>query len=662
MCGIFGIIRNRALDERDLSSLCQLADALHHRGPDGEGFHVAGSVGIGMRRLSIIDLSGGWQPLHNEDATVALVANGEIYNFVELRRMLESRGHRFRSHSDCETIVHLYEEFGDEAVHHLRGMFAFALHDQRRRRILVARDRMGEKPLVLHRSGDGLCFASEARALIEAGITKFALDEDGVSDYFHWGYIPEPNTAIRGLKKLGAGCLLTIDLDTWDVRERRYWNLADAPPVDAPPVDTLQAEIDTIGRLIVRADVPIGIGLSSGIDSSAIAALAKRDSTQPVHAFTVGYEGSTWQDETSLARRFAERLGVPFHAVALGIQEVVDGFPKVCAERDDPLSDISGAGYRALMELTRASGVRVLLTGTGGDELFWGYGWHRQALAACIRKRRMLRGELGLSSYLRLSTPPFSVTGALTWAESGAGLLSGIAAWQRDRNTHPDRLVFWDSLPWREFAFVEHAMRRLAGPVLAKACRPADLLFSGPPLWEDLETSMTTLLCDSYLLCNGLVILDRQGMASSIEGRAPLVDYRLAELVVGLRKHSSDWGLGHKGWLKAALAPLVPSDILRLRKRGFTPPWRAWTKALFRRYGAELADGELVARGILRPEAARWLAHPFDRLGRPKHMAYPALALEQWTRMLGSAERSTVQHPMARIRARPPAAPLGAQP
>lgn len=659
MCGIFGIIRRDPLDERDLRRLCRLADALHHRGPDGEGFHVSEAVGIGMRRLSIIDLAGGWQPLYNEDCTIALVANGEVYNFVELRRMLESRGHRFRSGSDCEAIIHLYEEFGDDAVHHLRGMYAFALHDVRRRRLLIARDRMGEKPLVVHRGEGRITFASEARALVRAGIVPFEIDVDGVSDYFHWGYIPEPNTAIRGLTKLGAGSLMSVELDGWQVRERRYWNLADAPAVDASPVQALRDEIDRIGQLIVRADVPIGIGLSSGIDSSAIAALAKRDSTQPVHAFTVGYQGRTWQDETVPARRFAESIGIPFHSVSLGIAEVVEGFPEVRADRDDPLSDIAGAGYRALMELCRRSGVRVLLTGTGGDELFWGYKWHRDALTACIRKRRLLRGEIGVSSYLRMSAPPFSLTGALTWAESGAGILQGISAWRRDRATNTDRMVFWDSLPWREFVRTESSLASMAGPELAKATRPADLLFTGPDLWDDLETSLTTLLCDSYLLSNGLVILDRQGMASSIEGRAPLVDYRLAELTVGLRKHQSDWGLGHKGWLKAALKPLLPPEVLRLRKRGFTPPWRAWAKALADRYGRELLDGELVARGILRPEAAQALAEPFDRIGRPAHMADAALSLEQWARKMSASGGREECDPHARLRARPKPNPLG---
>ncbi len=636
MCGIFGIIRKHPLDEADIVKLCGLADALIHRGPDGEGFHVEGGVGIGMRRLSIIDLVGGWQPISSEDKSIVLVANGEIYNFVELRQMLEQRGHQFATHSDSETIIHLYEDYGEDFVYHLRGMYACALLDRRRRRVIIARDRMGEKPLAIHETENSVIFASEASALVHAGVVKFDMDPDGISDYFHWGFIPEPHTALRGVRKLGAGSLLTIDLDTWTKSERRYWNLADAPPIEGQPVDIIRCEIDRISELVVRSDVPIGIGLSSGIDSSAIASLAARDSKQPVHAFTVGYQGKTWQDESEPARRYAERIGIQFHSVSVGVAEVVDEFAQVCASRDDPLQDIAGAGYHALMKLCHDSNVRVMLTGTGGDELFWGYPWHRRTLPACIRKQRMLAGEAGLVDYLEVTKPSISITGAISWAEAGGGLLAGLEAWRRDRRTNRDRMVFWDSLPWREFVMTEARLRVMAGPELLRATRPADGLFARPELWNDLETSLTTLMCDSYLLCNGLVILDRQGMASSIEGRAPLVDYRLAEIVIGLRKTKSDWSLGHKGWLKAALAQVVPEDVMRMRKRGFTPPWRTWMRAIFHRYGDDLRNGILVNSGMLTPQAARELSNPFDSLGRPRHMAYQAMVLEQWARALYS--------------------------
>jgi asparagine synthase (glutamine-hydrolysing) len=654
MCGIFGIIRKHPLGDTDKVTLCGLADALIHRGPDGEGFHVEGSVGIGMRRLSIIDLAGGWQPIHSEDGSIVLVANGEIYNFVELRQMLEQRGHQFATHSDSETIIHLYEEHGEDCVHYLRGMYAFALLDRRRRRVIIARDRMGEKPLAIHETEDSVFFASEASALVYAGVVPFDMDPDGISDYFHWGFIPEPQTALRGVRKLGAGSLLAIDLDTWSKSERRYWNLADAPAVEGEPVGIIRSEIDRISELLVRSDVPIGIGLSSGIDSSAIASLAIRDSKQPVHAFTVGYQGSTWQDESAHARRYADRLGLEFHGVSVEVAEVVSGFGRVCASRDDPLADISGAGYHALMKLCHDSGVRVMLTGTGGDELFWGYAWHRKALTACIRKQRLLAGEAGMLDYLEVTKPPISISGGMSWVETGGGLLAGLDAWRRDRRTSPDRLVFWDSLPWREFTTTEARLRSLAGPELLRAKRPADAIFSRRELWNDLETSLTTLLCDSYLQCNGLVILDRQGMANSIEGRAPLVDYRLAELAVGLRKATSDWHLGHKGWLKAALSHLVPEEVMSMRKRGFTPPWRTWMRSIFDHYADDLRNGILVSSGILTPEAARELSNPFDALARPRHMAYPAMVLEQWARSLSSRRGTpvTVEHAKMRTTAR----------
>jgi asparagine synthase (glutamine-hydrolysing) len=256
MCGIFGIINRNGLADGDRDLVRRLAAALVHRGPDGEGFAESGPVAVGMRRLAIIDLEGGWQPLWNEDESIAMVANGEVYNFVELRRDLEARGHRFRTGSDCETIIHLYEEHGSECVKHLRGMFAFALHDRRNGKVLIARDRIGEKPLYITGNGDRIVFASEMRGLVGAGAVPFEIDPAAVNLYLHYGFVPEPWAAVKGVRKLGAGHLLEISLEPWSVRERRWWAMEDAPPIDADPASTVRDMLEEVRRS--RGRGPVG--------------------------------------------------------------------------------------------------------------------------------------------------------------------------------------------------------------------------------------------------------------------------------------------------------------------------------------------------------------------------------------------------------------------
>ena len=613
-----------------------MADCLRHRGPDGEGFHVSENAGIGSRRLAIIDLEGGWQPLYNEDRSLALVNNGEIYNFVELRRELEAKGHRFATGSDCETILHLYEEHGAACVEHLRGMFAFALLDLRNERLLLARDRMGEKPLSIVERPDGLIFCSELTALVGSGAVPFDLDPDAIRLYYHWDFIPEPQSPLRGVRKLPAATILEMDLRSGQRSERTYWRLEDAPPIHDEPVERLRHEIDTIGRIIIRSDVPVGIGLSGGIDSSAVAALAKKHSERPVTGFTVGYEGWTWQDERGMAREFAQHLGIDYQEVRLGVDRVVREFPEMCIRRDEPLSDQSGSGFYALKRLARDHGVPVLLSGLGGDELFWGYPWVREVVRASRRKQRLLSKQAGLPDYLRLQRPPLSLLGLAFWAEDGAGLLRGIHDWRRDLRSRPDQLVFWDERP--AFRFSEKNLHRFTGPAMNDAGLSPSWPFTGAEHWPSIEISITRLICDTFLRSNGLIMSDRLSMACSVETRVPLVDHRLVEVVIGLRKVTNDLPLGHKAWLKAAFRDLVPPFVFQRPKRGFTPPWRLWIRALMDRYGEDMRKGVLVERGFILCRAAERFQHGFDRLGRPMPLAFPTLVLEQWARGMVALE------------------------
>ncbi len=639
MCGIFGLVDRHALTQDDAATLAKLGECLRHRGPDGVGGIATEQVAIGMRRLAIIDTAGGMQPLWNEAKNIALVANGEIYNFIELHRQLALRGHHFASASDCEVIVHLYEEYGAGCLAYLRGMFAFALVDWGNRKILIARDRLGEKPLYLVEKNSRIAFASELQSLVGSGILPFVLDDVAVRDYFLWGFVPEPASPIAGARKLAAGHCLEISLDDWVVRERRWWSPDDAPDIHGDPREQVTEVLSEIGRLTVRSDVPVGVALSSGLDSNTLASLACEYATSKVHTFTVGYAGAGRYDESATAAADASRLGTEHHTVVIEDEWVVENFPRMCLARDEPISDISGPGYLAIALAARQAGVPVLLFGHGADELFWGYKWPVDAVRANLRKQALLTGDAGLSAYLRLKTPPYSYNGGIIWALEAGGLISGLRAWKRDRSSPPGQMVFYDQPPyWRSAA---KELRRVMTPDFigrSNAVRPEEL-FTFPELAERPDIAVADLLLRTYLLSNGINQIDRLSMAESVECRLPLIDYRLVETVVGLRRGIEDWRLPPKLWLREAMSGIVPKQVADRPKRGFTPPWRKWSAVIFREYDNALVGGVLEDMDILRPRKSS--LSRFDQFGRASTVAMPALMLEMWARGMRELEQSS---------------------
>jgi asparagine synthase (glutamine-hydrolysing) len=654
MCGIAGILSRRTLGSGDLDRLARMSDAMTHRGPDGHGVFQSPHFAMAVRRLSIIDPETGWQPLYNEDHSLALVANGEIYNYIEIREQLRQRGHRFRTGSDCEVIVHLYEQFGDACVDHLRGMFAFALWDAHKQRLLLARDRMGEKPLYFAERDGQLVFGSELKTLVASGLMPFALDARAIDAYFHYQYVPEPLTPIQDIRKLPAANLLAVTLDNWSVTQKCYWRMEDASPIDGDPATLIRTELESISELVIRSDVPVGIALSGGLDSSAIAVLAVKRYAGSMHAFSVGYEDRPRSDERAPAQELAEHLDMPFHEVEITTGEMVEAFPKLLLWSDDPIADISGYGYYVVARAAREQGVPVLLQGQGGDELFWGYGWVTEAARQSVRKARLNSGGPAMKDYLRLSWPKIWPRRApINWLISLAGLRTSWDALQRDRRSPRERLVFYDLSP--DFRTASESITNVYHPRIRESLgdsSPFDL-FTLPLPWPQLEILLTRLICETYLLENGIVQGDRLSMASSVELRLPLVDYRLVETVIGLRKTRSDLDLAPKTWFRDAMKDLVPSWVLKRRKRGFQPPILAWHRALFARYGHLLTDGALVHHGILKPEAARQLGTGGFPWGATAPLSFKALVLEVWCRQIselpqrsqpGEAARGLVEH------------------
>jgi asparagine synthase (glutamine-hydrolysing) len=620
------------------AAVSRMSAAQVHRGPDGAGEFFSNHVALASRRLCIIDPNGGWQPLYNEDESLALIVNGEIYNYIELRNRLKASGHGFRTESDGEVILHLYEENPADFVNHLRGMFAFALWDNRRERLILARDRMGEKPLYLFERDGELFFASELKSLLHSGLVPFELDARAVNLYFHYQYVPEPLTAVKGVRKLDAARMLVVDAKEWCIEEKTYWRMEDAPPLEGKPEDLIRRQLEEVSELTIRSDVPIGTALSGGLDSSIVAAFAAR--RQPdLCAFSVGYTGRPESDERADAEAFARFLSVPFFDVELDTQTIVDFFPELNYWRDDPIADISGFGYYAVMKLARENGVPVLLQGQGGDELFWGYPQTRDAFGETMKKNRLSRRPLSQALFqsLEFNFPKNRSRGAVSaWARDFGGVRTN---WRnvRRRFRASDRVVFYESS--LDFTQAAAQIPSFYSPKFKEQIDDDDarsfFAFSAGG-GGSIETALIAAICASYLRENGIVQGDRLGMASSVEMRLPLIDYKFVETIVGLRKNQSDALLPPKHWLKEAVKDVLPDWVLSRPKRGFAPPTHEWHTALFAAYGESLADGYLVQSDVLTGASGLRLSKGEFPAQVASPLSFKALVLEQWCRQMMS--------------------------
>ena len=639
MCGIAGAFHPDRLSEAAFEAVRRMQRALGHRGPDGEGWFQGQRIALAHRRLSIIDLSGGAQPLAGErDGTVAIV-NGEIYNYIELQQELAADGARLRTRSDSEVVPFLYERHGEDFVHRLRGAFAAAIWDESRQQLLLVRDRLGEKPL-LYATGDDrtVYFASEIGALVASGAIPVEPDMEAINRYFHFRFVPEPATPLLHVRKLRAGHLMALSPDTPQPAPRQYWNVSAIPPLDGDPVEILRADLEDIGRIIVRSDVPVGVALSGGLDSSIVASLAVRHSPGTVTAFSVGYEGRPACDERADASAFAQHLGIDMVEVELSSRDVVSGFDALVADMGEPIADAAGSSYRALMQAARRAGIKVMFQGQGADELFWSYGWMRQALA-----ENQLRdsGEettiaLLVDSLCEKVRLPAGRSGRVIaqWFAQAGGFADALSRFKRLRQADPEQASFWDVA--RPMDRIARAVSALAGESLRPhaSLHQARSAFRGRLPNESWRRVLVRHILATYLLENGISQADRYSMAAGVEARLPFVDYKLVEHAVGLNETQVDAVSPGKQWLRTAVRGEIPDWVLNRPKRGFSPPTRDWVAALVRARGESLRGGFLTSAGVLSDEGANSLARPsgrFDR-GLRDQLAYQSLVLEQWFR------------------------------
>ncbi|MYD09132.1 MAG: asparagine synthase (glutamine-hydrolyzing) [Chloroflexi bacterium] len=643
MCGICGVIH---FDGKPATRqlLAAMNDRLRHRGPDGEGYLIDGAAGLAMRRLKIIDIAGSDQPLYNEDGSIALVFNGEIYNFRELRGRLHSLGHRFRSEGDGETIVHLYEEYGEDALTHLRGMFALALWDARRGRLLLARDRFGQKPLYYYQNSKTFVFASEIKAILAhpdaPRVSRFGADDGrALADYLSFGYLPAPETAFRDIHMLEPATWLTVDR-AGSVKSGRYWELpALAPPDPAAKTATcagaLREQLAEAVKLRMVSDVPLGAFLSGGLDSSLIAALMRSHSIADVATFSIGFEGDDSFDETPYAEHVARHLGTQHTAFRVKA-DALALLPELVWHHDQPFADSSAIPTYLVSNLTHEHAT-VALTGDGGDELFAGY--ERFYAAALMRKLRfmpapVLRGAAGLLRLLPEGTGyynPVKRAGRFARAASqpleqayfdlvrvfDAELLAAIAA--------PTPLDY----PAISMAGVPEATGGGKSPHLcALGLRRYLDDRPGRGVARLVEANMLSYLPDDLL-----IKADRCSMQASLEARAPFLDHQLAEYAATIPFNLKLKGSRTKHILKEAARGLLPDAIIERKKHGFGVPLGAW----LRRDSAPVRDILLSRRarerGLLNMAVVERLIREHESGRRDwNRQLWALLTLEEWHR------------------------------
>jgi len=554
MCGICGMLRlesGRTADERLVRAM---ASIMSHRGPDDEGFHFDGPVGLGHRRLSIIDLSGGGQPIANEDNSSWIVFNGEIYNHGDLAVTLKSKGHRFRTRSDTETILHAYEEYGDACVERLRGMFAFAIWDSRKRRLLLVRDRVGIKPVYYTVHDHTLYFASEIKALLQQRDIPRKLNPEALDYYLNFRYVPGPQTLFQGIYKLPAGAKLVGE--NGDVRIEPYWDLTYESPADSSLEQwTRRMEEKARESVAIRlmSEVPLGAFLSGGIDSSLVVAFMSQSVQEPVRTFSVGYENKPHINEFAFARQVAEQYKTDHRELEISAGEYSEFVPRLVWHLDEPVADAACLPLYFLSQLTREH-VTVILSGEGADELLAGYYLYQKmlfieklrripALGALLGAAGTLAPEGKLQRYLKQAGQPLN--------HRYGGISTGFS----DRQ----RLALYPE------------SRMPAGRIGEFTASLFDKVAGQHPLNQMLYFDTRVYLVDDLL-----VKADKMTMAWSLELRVPFLDHELMELAASLPIQAKLDGDRTKRVFRDIAEGLLPADVVKRPKRGFPVPTREW--------------------------------------------------------------------------------------
>jgi asparagine synthase (glutamine-hydrolysing) len=601
MCGIAGILEfgDRRVDS---AVLCRMCDVMVHRGPDDDGMFAQDRVGLGMRRLSIIDLATGHQPISNEDGSMQIVFNGEIYNHRELRAQLIARGHRYRSQSDTETIVHLYEEYGNDCVRHLRGMFAFAIWDRNRSSLFIARDRLGIKPLYYRLSPQRFIFGSEIKVLLAHPEARAEFNRAALPEYLAFGYLSGEETLYDGVRKLMPGHWVAIN-DRAELRIGQYWDLQ--PKSDETVRDEkyyVEGYRDLLAEAVnshLMSDVPLGVFLSGGLDSSAVAALMTKFRREPIETFSVGYAEQSYS-ELPYARAVARHLRSLHHEVLVSRQDFFTALPKLIWHEDEPIAWPSSVSLFFVAQLARER-VKVVLTGEGSDETLAGYSRYAFTLK-----------NVAFDRFYR-ATVPRGMRRRLRDSIAASGWISAAA---RRRLSHT--FLGLDGESWTSFyldnffsAFNQKSQTELLTDEFVQEINAGSAYHNVLSYWQkssgDLQQRLLYTDIKTYLV-ELLMKQDNMSMAASIESRVPFLDHALVEWAMRIPASVQIHGTAGKRVLKKAMEDLLPRSIIYRQKLGFPTPWSGWLKGdSLDEIEKLLLQPRSIARGFFKPEAVEKL-------------------------------------------------------
>lgn len=621
MCGICGIFYYSGnLVNSDL--LDRMTDILGHRGPDGEGRFSENGVGLGHRRLSIIDVSGGAQPMENEDGRIKIVFNGEIYNFLELRKELISAGHQFKTRSDTEVIVHAYEEWGKSCVRHFNGMFAFALWDERENELFIARDHLGIKPLYFIELHDRLLFASEIKALLQDPECPREVDTEALSELFTFRYVPSPKTLFKHIRKLPPGHFMAASRNGLNIE--RFWKWIPTIRRDSDEQSLSEeycALLEDTVRIQLRSDVPLGLFLSSGVDSAALLAIMNKMSTTAINTFTIGFEGGEKTNEVDDARKLAKMFGADHSFMVIKPEDYLKYYESYLWDLEEPVGNESAAAFYFVSKITSTK-VKVALTGQGADEPWAGYDRYKGIkLSACYsrlpafvtngfaeivkkipgRYERMKRGALSLSESDMLTR--FTKVYSFFSDDMKQKLFKGLFKQQFGDNGHTSKSA------------LQHLQRNVSH--------------------LDPVTQMLYIDTRANLPDDLLMVGDKTSMANSLEVRVPYLDYRLIEFIESLPPTLKLKGLTGKYLHKKAMEKYLPKNIIYQKKKGFANPVEEWFRTRMRSFVEEflLAPDAGVAQYFDQKYIRQMLSQ--DRVGKEqlRRHIYLLVSFEMWHRM-----------------------------
>jgi asparagine synthase (glutamine-hydrolysing) len=617
VCGIAGIYLKNAQQRPDEQLVRLMSNTLSHRGPDDSGLYVADQIGLAHRRLSIIDLAGGHQPIFNEDNTVCIVFNGEIYNHESLRAKLVAKGHVYRTRSDTETILHGYEEFGEDVVTHLRGMFAFAIYDARKKQLFLARDRVGEKPIYYFTNGSVFMFASEIKALLASKMIEKRVHVEMLDSFLSVGYVPGEATLFENVFKLPPAHSMTVDEDL-QVLKREYWDIRGIRRQDIPFDEACRVfteKLEECVRIRLMSEVPLGVFLSGGLDSTSIVALMSRMSKDPIKTYAVGYRDQPRDNELNFARLAADTYKTEHHEFYLTPDDLFDSMNSFLEHCEEPLTESAGIALFRLSQLAKKTAT-VVLSGEGADELLSGYPLYAKMrrLEALHRLARALPAALWKSLAMRREIPEKTAK-YLDWISSPFN--SRFRSISYDLSESIKARMYTDSFRTSLAGAFEKYFDQLHDR--AKDC--------------SLLQKMLYIDTKSWLPDDILIKSDRMTMGAAVELRAPFLDHELFEYCTALPDRYKLRNNRGKYVLREVMKPLIPRQILNRGKKGFTVPLTAWFgKELLSRAQSLLSSPESLGRGYFQRDYIHGL---FERIARGEDLGrriYSLLILELWHR------------------------------